>query len=398
MPKLPPRAEQISRTGTSRRGPLTGIKIIELAGLGPAPFAAMMLADMGAGVLRIERQRAVTPGRTGASWDLLNRSRRSVGVDLKHARGIEVVLRLVAQADVLIEGFRPGVMERLGLGPDVCFERNARLVYGRMTGYGQTGPLAERAGHDIDYIAIAGALEPIGRAGGPPVPPLNLLGDFGGGGMLLVSGVLAALVERAGSGHGQVVDAAMVDGAALLCTMLHSLRQANLWNGARGENLLDTGAPFYDVYETRDHLFVAVGALEPVFYAELLEKLSLTDDPRFIAQLDAAKWPEMRAALRAIFLQKTRDEWCAVFEGSDACVAPVLSPGEAAEHPHHAARRTFQRYAGAIHPSPAPRFSRTPGALQGEPALPGAHTDAALSDWGFTRAELDALHAEAAIA
>jgi alpha-methylacyl-CoA racemase len=388
----------MSMTDPTRKGPLTGIKVVELAGLGPAPFAAMMLADMGADVLRIERQRAVAPGRAGVSWDLLNRSRRSVGVDLKHVRGIEVMLRLLAQADVLIEGFRPGVMERLGLGPDICFERNARLVYGRMTGYGQTGPLAERAGHDIDYIALAGALEPIGRAGERPVPPLNLIGDFGGGGMLLVSGVLAALVERASSGRGQVVDAAMVDGAALLCTMLHSFRQANLWNGARGENLLDGGAPFYDVYETRDHLFVALGALEPAFYAELLERLNLTGDPRFEAQLDSGKWPEMRAALRELFLRKTRAEWCAVFEGSDACVAPVLSPSEAASHPHNAARQTFQAYAGAIHPSPAPRFSRTPGALQGEPALPGAHTDAALSDWGFTRAELDGLRAEAAIA
>ena len=382
----------------TRTGPLTGIKIVELAGLGPAPFAAMMLADMGADVLRIERRSTVKPGRSGASWDLLNRSRRSVGVDLKHARGIELVMRLVAQADVLIEGFRPGVMERLGLGPDACFARNARLVYGRMTGYGQTGPLADRAGHDIDYIAIAGALEPIGRAGERPVPPLNLLGDFGGGGMLLVSGVLAALVERATSGRGQVVDAAMIDGAALLCTMLHAFRQANMWNGARGENLLDTGAPFYDVYETRDHAFIAIGALEPPFYAELLDKLELTQDPRFAVQLDASQWPEMRAVLRELFLQKTREEWCAVFEGSDACFAPVLRPGEAADHPHNAARRTFQHYAGALHPSPAPRFSRTPAAIQGEPALPGAHTDAALDDWGFTRAELDALRSEAAIA
>lgn len=382
----------------TRTGPLTGLKVVELAGLGPAPFAAMMLADMGADVLRLERHNQVTPkASTGKSWDLLNRSRRSVGVDLKHPAGTALVLRLAAHADILIEGFRPGVMERLGLGPDACFEHNPRLVYGRMTGYGQTGPLAPAVGHDIDYIALSGALEPIGRAGDKPLPPLNLLGDFGGGGMLLVCGVLAALVERAQSGRGQVVDAAMVDGSALLCTMLHSFRQVGMWGGARGENLLDTGAPFYEVYETRDAKYVAVGALEPAFYAALLERLELGQDPRFQAQTDKAQWPAMRAALSERFLQKTRDEWEAHFAGSDACLAPVLSPAEAPDHPHNRARQTFVHTNGALQPAPAPRFSRTPAAIQGPPPLPGAHTAAALTDWGVAADELDALRAQQAI-
>jgi alpha-methylacyl-CoA racemase len=359
----------------------------------------MMLADMGADVLRIERHTQVAPqAQLGKSWDLLNRSRRSVGVNLKHREGVALVLRLAAQADVLIEGFRPGVMERLGLGPEACCTANPRLVYGRMTGYGQTGPLAEAAGHDIDYIALSGALEPIGRSGDKPLPPLNLLGDFGGGGMLLVCGVLAALVERAQSGRGQVIDAAMVDGAAQLSTMLHAFRQAGMWSYARGENLLDTGAPFYEVYETSDHKFVAIGALEPAFYAELLQKLALSHDARFAAQMDRAAWPAMREALSALFRQKTRDAWCEVFADSDACFAPVLSPSEAPEHPHNVARGTFQQAYGALHPSPAPRFSRTPSAIQSAPALPGAHTDEALTAWGFSASELTALRTEGAIA
>jgi alpha-methylacyl-CoA racemase len=384
---------------TVRSGPLAGIKVVELAGLGPAPFAAMILADMGADVLRIERptRRALsTP--PAPSWDLLNRSRRSVAVDLKQPSGVALVLRLAAQADALIEGFRPGVMERLGLGPDACCARNPRLVYARMTGFGQTGPLAERAGHDIDYIALAGALEPIGRSGEKPVPPLNLLGDFGGGGMLLVCGVLAALVERASSGRGQVVDAAMVDGAAQLCTMLHAFRNAGMWSGARGENLLDTGAPFYEVYETADRAFVAIGALEPEFYAELLAKLGLSDDARFAGQMDRSRWPAMRAALDERFKQKTRAEWCELFANSDACFAPVLAPGEAANHPHNVARGTFQEAFGALQPAPAPRFSRTPSAIQSPPALPGADTERALGDWGFSPAEIAALRSGRAIA
>jgi alpha-methylacyl-CoA racemase len=383
----------------ARTGPLRGLKIVELAGLGPAPFAAMMLADMGADVLRIERHTLVTPqARQGTSWDLLNRSRRSVGVNLKHERGTRLMLRLIAQADVLIEGFRPSVMERLGLGPEPCLAQNPKLIYGRMTGYGQTGPLAQAVGHDIDYIALSGALEPIGRSGEKPLPPLNLLGDFGGGGMLLVCGVLAALLERAQSGRGQVIDAAMVDGSAQLCTMLHAFRQVGMWSGARGENLLDTGAPFYEVYETADHKFVAIGALEPAFYAALLAKLDLTSDPRFAAQLDKAQWPVMREVLSARFKQNTRAQWCALFADSDACFAPVLSPSEAPEHPHNVARQTFQEVHGALHPAPAPRFSRTPSAIQGAPALAGAHTDDALAAWGFEASEIAALRREQAIA
>jgi alpha-methylacyl-CoA racemase len=373
--------------------------VVELAGLGPAPFAAMMLADMGAEVVRVDRRGQVGAGdKSLPSWDLLNRGRRSVGVDLKSAAGIEVVLRLCERADVLLEGFRPGVMERLGLSPDVVAARNPGLVYGRMTGFGQSGPLAHAAGHDIDYIALAGALEPLGRGGEKPVPPLNLLGDFGAGGMLLVTGVLAALFERGISGRGQVVDAAMVDGAALLTTMLHAHRQVGLWSGARGDNLLDTGAPFYEVYETSDGKYVAVGALEPEFYRQLLERLGLRDDPRCAAQLDRATWPAMRAAFSARFLQKTRAEWQALLEGSDTCFAPVLGPFEAAEHPHNQARGTFVTVAGVLQPAPAPRFSRTGSSVRSAPALPGAHTDEVLLAWGFTPAELTELRDGAAIA
>jgi alpha-methylacyl-CoA racemase len=388
----------VTQESAPRVGPLTGLKVVELAGLGPAPFAAMMLADMGADVLRLERHTQVSDNAAqGRSWDLLNRSRRSVGVNLKHDEGVAVVLRLARQADILLEGFRPGVMERLGLGPDVCLEQNARLVYGRMTGYGQSGPLANAVGHDINYIALSGALEPIGRAGDKPLPPLNLLGDFGGGGMLLVVGVLAALLERAQSGRGQVVDAAMVDGSALLCTMLHAFRQVGMWGGARGENLLDTGAPFYEVYETSDHKFVAVGALEPQFYAALLDKLGLTQDARFKAQMDKSQWPAMRAALSQLFAQKTRDAWSELFVGSDACLAPVLSPLEAPEHPHNRERQTFVHTNGALQPAPAPRFSRTPSAIQAPPALAGAHTDQALMHWGFSAEELAQLRQAQAI-
>jgi alpha-methylacyl-CoA racemase len=373
--------------------------VIELAGLGPAPFAAMLLADMGADVLRIDRASSVAQGdKSQPAWDLLNRGRRSAGVHLQSEKGVDTVLRLVERADVLLEGFRPGVMERLGLGPEVCCAKNPRLIYGRMTGYGQTGPLAAAAGHDIDYIALSGALEPLGRAGEKPVPPMNLLGDFGAGGTLLAVGVLAALFERTQSGSGQVVDAAMVDGSALLCTMLHSFRQLGMWRGGRGENLLDTGAPFYEVYETSDHKYVAVGALEPEFYRELLERLGLTHDPRFAAQMDAARWPAMRAALMELFMQKTRAEWEGVFAGSDACFAPVLSPAEAPLHPHNAARQTFLEQAGKTVPAPAPRFSRTPSVLTRPPPLPGAHTDEALRDWGLSDAEIASLRSERAIA
>jgi len=379
-------------------GALRGLRVIEVAALGPAPFAAMMLADMGAEVVRIDR---IPPGEGGAepivTRDLLNRGRRSVGLDLKHAQGAAALLRLVARADVLIEGFRPGVMERLGLGPDRCCQLNPRLVYGRMTGFGQSGPLAHAAGHDIDYIALAGALEPIGRAGDKPLPPLNFLADFGGGGMLLVVGVLAALLERGVSGVGQVVDAAMVDGAALLTTMLHSFRQAGMWSAGRGENLLDTGAPFYEVYETSDGKYVSVGALEPQFFRELLARMELSDDARFARQHDRTSWPAMREVLTERFLQRTRAEWQTLLEGSDACFAPVLSPAEAGDHAHNRARQTFVVHDGALQPAPAPRFSRTPSAIQGAPARAGAHTDEVLSAWGFSDAELRALREAGAV-
>jgi alpha-methylacyl-CoA racemase len=358
----------------------------------------MMLSDMGAEVLRIERAQNVPPSAPAEPpFDLLNRGRRSVGVDLKQERGVETVLRLVERADALIEGFRPGVMERLGLGPDVCLGRNPRLVYGRMTGWGQEGPMAHAAGHDINYIALAGTLFHIGRAGERPLPPLNLVGDFGGGGMLLAFGVACALVERARSGRGQVVDAAMVDGAAVLMTMMHAFRQTPLWTDERGSNLLDTGAHFYETYETKDGKYVAIGSIEPQFYAELLKHTGLAGQelPR---QMDRAKWPEMKERLAAVFKAKTRDEWCALMEGSDVCFAPVLSMGEAYRHPHNVARRTFVEVAGRVQPAPAPRFSRTPAAIASPPAHPGQHTDDALRDWGFSADDLRTLRDAKAIA
>jgi alpha-methylacyl-CoA racemase len=319
-------------------------------------------------------------------------------VELKNPAGVGLVLRLIERADVLIEGFRPGVMERLGLGPEACLARNPKLVYGRMTGFGQTGPLAQAAGHDIDYIALSGALEPLGRAGERPVPPMNLLGDFGGGAMFLVAGVLAALVERATSQRGQVVDAAMVDGSALLCTMLHDFRQRELWNGGRGGNLLDTGAPFYEVYETRDRKFVAVGALEPHFYRELLERMGLGDDPRFSAQMDQRRWPAMKQAFAEIFAQKSRAEWQALLEGGGSCFAPVLSPEEATLHPHNQARGTFTEIAGRSVPAPAPRFSRTPSSMGSPAPQAGALAEEALRAWGFADSEIVALREAQAIA
>jgi alpha-methylacyl-CoA racemase len=380
-------------------GPLSGIKIVEFAGIGPGPFAAMMLSDLGADILRIERHDRVAKGdKSRPSNDILNRGRRSVGINLKNSDGVATALALVAKADILIEGFRPGVMEKLGVGPEVCLAKNPKLVYGRMTGWGQDGPLAETAGHDINYIALAGALEPIGRAGDKPLPPLNLIGDFGGGGMLLAYGVLAALIEAMKSGKGQVVDAAMVDGAAILCTMFYAFRHMKMWNDARGTNLLDTGAHFYEVYETKDAKFVALGAIEPQFYAEFLQRVGLEKDPRFGAQMDRTKWPEMKRALEDVFKQKTREEWRSLLEGSDACFAPVLSPIEAPGHPHNAQRQTFVNVAGALQPAPAPRFSRTPGAVQRPPAVAGAHTDEALRDWGFSDAELNVLREKQAIA
>ena len=358
-------------------GPLQGVRVVELASIGPGPFCAMLLADLGAEVLAVDRPAAGGPG-----WPpLFGRGRRRVAVDLKHPEGPGLVLDLVAGADALVEGFRPGVAERLGIGPEACLRRNPRLVYGRVTGWGQDGPLAGAAGHDIDYIALAGALHPIGPAAGPPVPPLNLLGDFGGGGMLLALGVVAALLEAGRSGRGQVVDAAMVDGAALLTTQLHELLAAGLWADRRQANLLDGAAPCYAVYETADGRHLAVGALEPRFWAELLERTGLAAED-LPAQLDRDGWPRLRQRLAALFRTRTREEWCALLEGTDACVAPVLSLLEAPGHPHHRARSSFVEVGGALQPAPAPRFSRTPCAT---PAPPGSGQDpaATLAAWGL---------------
>jgi alpha-methylacyl-CoA racemase len=380
-------------------GPLHGIKIIELAGIGPGPFCAMMLADMGADVIRVDRAQNVVGGDPASPpADVLNRGRRSVGLDLKQPEGVATLLKLVDEADALIEGFRPGVAERLGVGPDVCLARNPRLVFGRMTGWGQDGPYAQMAGHDINYIALAGALEPLGRAGEKPMPPINLIGDFGGGGMLLAFGVATALVEAQRSGQGQVVDAAMVDGAAVLMTMIHAFRAMGIWEDTRGNNLLDTGAYYYEVYETKDHKFVSIGSLERQFYAVLLEKLGLTDDESMPHPQDKAQWPAMKERFTEIFLTKTRDEWCEIFEGSDACFAPVLSMTEAPQHPHNQHRGTFVERNGVVQPAPAPRFSRTTAEIQRPPAFPGQHTDEVLGDWGFDAEAIAKLRASGAIA
>jgi len=379
-------------------GPLTGIKIIELAGIGPGPFCAMMLADMGADILRVDRAEQVMGGDPASPpADVLNRGRRSIGVDLKNPDGVEAVLSLVEAADVLIEGFRPGVAERLGLGPDECLGRNERLVYGRMTGWGQDGPYALAAGHDINYIALAGALEPIGRQGQPPLPPLNLVGDFGGGGMLLAYGVTCALVERSMSGKGQVIDAAMVDGAAVLMTMFHAFRAMGIWADERGTNMLDTGAHFYEVYETADGKYVSIGSIEPKFYRELLEKTGLADDPELPHQFDKVQWPVLKARLAEVFKGKSRDEWCALMEMSDVCFAPVLSMTEAPKHPHNVERQTFVERQGIVQPAPAPRFSRTPGEISRPPAHAGQHTVEALADWGLASERIDALKASGAV-
>jgi alpha-methylacyl-CoA racemase len=369
-------------------GPLDGVRVIELAGLGPAPFGAMVLADLGADVVRIDRADRCVGGNPDAPpADTLQRGRRSIGVDLKSPAGRETILRLVEKADVLVEGFRPGVIERLGLGPDVLLARNPRLVVGRMTGWGQDGPLASTAGHDIDYIALSGALGSIGRHGERPLPPLNLVGDFGGGGMLLALGVVCGLFEAQRSGRGQVVDAAMVDGSALLMSMMFAFRSMGVWDDERGVNILDTGAGFYEVYETSDGGHLAVGAIESQFYAELLAGLGLADDPTVPAQYDKASWPELKRRFAEVIRTRTRDEWEKVFAGTDACVAPVLSMAEAPEHPHNIARGTFVERFGAVQPAVAPRFSRTPGALDRPPAYPGQHTDEVLEEWGFDAAE-----------
>ncbi len=378
--------------GRRRPGPLSGVKVIELAGIGPCPFAAMVLADLGADVLRVERAEAVGDAPPpGVRWDVLQRSKRSVGVDLKTEDGVSLVLELADGADVLLEGFRPGVTERLGLGPEECLRRNPRLVYGRMTGWGQTGPLADRVGHDIDYIALAGVLGALGRAGEAPVPPCNLVGDFGGGGMLLALGVATALFEVARGGAGQVVDAAMVDGAALLFSMMWSFRALGVWSDERGTNLLDTGAPFYEVYECADGRHVAVGALEPQFHAALVRVMGLSPD-ELPPQMARAEWPAAKERYREVFRSRTRDEWVALAEaeGGDACLAPVLSMGEAAEHPHHLARRSFLEVDGVVQPAPAPRFSVTGSADPEPPCWPGEGGLEALSQWGLAAGRVEA--------
>lgn len=374
------------------RGPLNGLKVVELAGIGPGPYACMLLADLGADVLRIERGDA--DADQDETWEILNRSRPSVAVDLKNPAGRDLVLELCEQADVLVEGFRPGVTERLGLGPEDVAQRNPRLVYGRMTGYGQDGPNAQRAGHDINYIAVSGALWPMGRRGEAPVPPLNLVGDFGGGSMFLLFGVLAAVFASRTTGEGQVVDAAMVDGSASLMALSHSLMNAGLWHEERGTNLLDTGAPFYEVYETKDQTYVAVGAIEAQFYDELLHGLGLrgADLP---AQYERASWPATKELFAATFRQKTRDEWTEIFAEVDACVTPVLSPREAARHPYNTARDVFT-LEGDIEPNPAPRFSKTPGAIGRPPGRAGSGTREGLLGWGIDLERQDALRAEGA--
>ncbi|MDE0216025.1 MAG: CaiB/BaiF CoA-transferase family protein [bacterium] len=370
-------------------GPLKGIRVVEIAGIGPGPFAAMMLADLGADVVRVDRADRVRDEVPDTPHpDLLNRGRRSVGIDLKHPDGPEIVLSLAEGADGLIEGFRPGVAERLGIGPDECLARNPKLVYGRMTGWGQDGPYSSMAGHDINYIALSGVLGAIGREGEAPVPPMNVAGDFGGGGMLLALGMLAAMLEARTSGRGQVVDASMVEGSALLITMIYGMRAMGAW-GERGTNLLDTGAWFYDVYECADGEYISLGALEPQFFAEMVAKTGI--DAEGIDQNDRAAWPEMRTRLAEAVKAKTRDEWCEILDGSDACFAPVLSLAEAPGHPHNEARGTFVDVGGALQPAPAPRFSRTPAEIARPSPHPGQHTAEALADWGFDAAAVAAL-------
>lgn len=377
-------------------GPLSGVRVVEMVGIGPCPFAAMMLADMGAEVIRIDRKAGASPGADspypvlGTRHDVMARGRRSLGLDLKHAAGRCAAMQLVEQADVLLEGYRPGVMERLGLGPDDCLERNPKLVYGRVTGWGQTGPLAQAAGHDINYVALSGMLYPTGRADSPPPPPLNLVGDFGGGGMMLAFGVVCAVLEARKSGQGQVVDAAMLEGAALLGAMVYGLRGFGAWSDRREGNLLDGGAPFYDTYACSDGKFISIGAIEPQFFATLLT-LTGQSDPLFTKRWNKANWPELKERFAALFAARTRDEWCSLLEGTDVCFAPVLDLEEAPRHPHNAARRTFVEVDGVTQPAPAPRFSRTAPATPGAPSSPGADSEAILADWGFTAESIEAL-------
>ena len=375
-------------------GPLKGLKIIEMAGIGPGPFCGMVLADLGAKIIRVDRASAIG---TGSKQDAANRGKKSIAVDLKSEEGVEVVLKLVETADAIFEGFRPGVMERLGLGPDVCSERNERIVFGRMTGWGQEGPLANAAGHDINYISLTGALAAIGRPGSPPVPPLNLIGDFGGGGMLLALGLLAALLESKKSKKGQVVDAAMTDGSALLMTMIYSMYSSGMWKTSMGSNLLDGGSHFYDTYECKDGKFISLGSIEPQFYA-LLCQIAELDESIFGKQMSRDSWPEQKEAIKKIILDKTRDEWCELMEGTDVCFAPVLDMSEAPKHPHNVERKTFIDLEGVTQPAPAPRFSRTESEVVSSPSIVGEHTDEVLTSIGFSDEDINTLKTSGAVA
>ena len=374
-------------------GPLQGLKVLEMAGIGPGPFCAMMLADMGAEVVRIDR---LNHKGTGHRANVLNRGRRSIALDLKNPAAVETVLRMIEDADALIEGFRPGVMERLGLGPDVCLERNPKLIYGRMTGWGQSGPLAQTAGHDINYISIAGALGAMGYSDRAPAPPLNLVGDFGGGAMYLLTGILAALHERTNSGQGQIIDAAMTDGTASLLSPFFGLMEMNMWTTERQANKLDGGAHYYGSYECSDGKYISIGSIEPQFYALLLEKCEIKDDD-FLAQQDQSAWPQLRGKLEKLFLTKTRSEWSDLMEGTDVCFAPVLDLGEAPSHPHNAARNTYVEFDGVTQPAPAPRFSRTQSQIKSSAAMVGEHTDQILADWGYSENEIEQLRTAKAI-
>ena len=367
-------------------GPLVGLKVVEFAGIGPGPFCAMLLSDMGADVVRIDRASGVRGGTPKGApiYDVTSRGRRSVVLDLKHPDDVETALRLVDKADALVEGFRPGVMERLGLGPDVALARHPKLVYGRMTGWGQTGTLSHAAGHDLNYIALTGALHAMGRKHDSPAPPLNLVGDFGGGALYLAMGICAALVEAGRSGKGQVIDCAMTDGAASLASVFFGMRAAGIWTDERDANLLDGGAPFYDTYECHDGKWIAIASIEPQFYALLLEKTGLANDPSFQAQMDHSAWPILSAKVAAVIKTKTRDAWCAIMEGSDVCFAPVLSWHEATVHPHNQSRQTFVTVADVVQPNVAPRFSRTPSAVQGPAPTVGADNDKVFADWKVT--------------
>ena len=375
-------------------GPLKGLKIIEMAGIGPGPFCGMVLADLGAEIIRVDRASAIG---TGSKQDAANRGKRSIAVDLKSEKGVEVVLKLIETADAIFEGFRPGVMERLGLGPDVCSKRNERIVFGRMTGWGQEGPLANAAGHDINYISLTGALAAIGRPGSPPVPPLNLIGDFGGGGMLLALGLVAALLESKESKKGQVVDAAMTDGSALLMTMIYTMQSSGVWKTSMGSNLLDGGSHFYDTYECKDGKFISLGSIEPQFYA-LLCQIAELDESIFGKQMSRDSWPEQKEAIKKIILDKTRDEWCELMEGTDVCFAPVLDMVEAPKHPHNIERKTFIDLEGVTQPAPAPRFSRTKPQVVSSPSVVGEHTDEVLTSIGFSDEDISALKTSGAVA